>query len=434
MGLWNRIRDFWLRDKGDATVFSLFLILTGAMVGSFAVDTSNVMSERTRLQIATDSSAQAALVTREFHSETDSIQAAVDRSQVNLPPSVFGHPLDPRNVVFGTWDETSRVFTAQPGSKTAVQVTMFRDKAYNNSVSTFLMGLSGIDNLSLATRAVFEVYFPQCLNQGFVSTGVVDLQSNNSYFKGFCIHSQQYVSVNSGNYWEQGTVVSMPDISNLQLPASGFSTNIGLKQALQNQSFNIRILKQIPLIIAGLTDPTSEYFQPYITNPTPITLSHLHKIDNTVVSPGNIYVWDCSDNSQISAGTILQNVVIIANCKVNLGNGVQVENSVLANTSTASDSFSAPSSFQLGANDSCAAGGGAQIVTLGGFSDASSLAIYGSQIVAQGPISFAALANGIQGASLISGTSISGTSLMNMSVCPPSGMNEFRAEYFRLVQ
>ena len=61
-------------------------------------------------------------------------------------------------------------------------------------------------------------------------------------------------------------------------------------------------------------------------------------------------------------------------------------------------------------------GGGAQIITWGGFDVAAGLEMYGSQIIAAGPIAFAANADGIQGASMVSGETIDGTSNMSLSV------------------
>ena len=89
--------------------------------------------------------------------------------------------------------------------------------------------------------------------------------------------------------------------------------------------------------------------------------------------------------------------------------------------------------FRIGRNDGCAPGGGAQLLTMGGVEFAAAMEIYGGQVIAKGDITFTANAYGVQGASLISGGTLSGTSNMAMGFCGGGGMEDnFEAEYFRL--
>lgn len=97
-------------------------------------------------------------------------------------------------------------------------------------------------------------------------------------------------------------------------------------------------------------------------------------------------------------------------------------------------SFSASSGLTLGKNDGCAEGGGVQLVTLGGMSLSANLAMYGSQLLAMKDIEFAARADGFQGAAIVSGGFISGTSNMNMSFCGTGMEDNFVAQYFRMVE
>jgi len=106
---------------------------------------------------------------------------------------------------------------------------------------------------------------------------------------------------------------------------------------------------------------------------------------------------------------------------------------VVATTNTSAQSVTSAASLQVGRNDNCAVGGGAQIITLGSMSFPSDLKIYGGQLLAAGNISFSANANGIQGAALVAGGSISGTSNMEMGFCGTGMENSFHAEYFKLV-
>lgn len=58
----------------------------------------------------------------------------------------------------------------------------------------------------------------------------------------------------------------------------------------------------------------------------------------------------------------------MTNCRMDLGEKVRLEDVVVVNTNTSADPFFGASGVQLGRNDNCAAGGGAQLVTFGGIS------------------------------------------------------------------
>ncbi len=80
----------------------------------------------------------------------------------------------------------------------------------------------GFDVFNVSVESVYTTYYPPCFNEGFVAQEVVDIQSNNSYTDGFCIHSNTHVSLNQNNFFEPGTVVSMPSLDDLDMPTSGF--------------------------------------------------------------------------------------------------------------------------------------------------------------------------------------------------------------------
>ena len=73
-----------------------------------------------------------------------------------------------------------------------------------------------------------------------------------------------------------------------------------------------------------------------------------------------------------------------------------------------------------------------QLILYGGFSAASGLQIYTSQILAHGDVSFTAQANGVRGASIISKGEIDGTSLTDMSACPNTGDYAFFLPEYKL--
>jgi Putative Tad-like Flp pilus-assembly len=431
--LTKALSRFARSQKGGMTYLALTLVTCSLMIGAYAVDVNSLEQQRTLLQVTADSAAHDALVTRELENVQDSVAAAVARAEMMMPENIYGTTVDPADVVFGVWDADTRTFTASNTSRSAVQVTARRTNANDNPIATYLFRIVGLDHWDVVVRSTYSTYQPMCMTEGFVAQGVVDIQSNNSYLRRFCIHSNSHVKLSSNNFFEAGTVVSMPDLNELELPNSGFDTNVGLAEALREGSINIRVLKRIQKIVSTVDESDSRYYPNFITNPTPVMLT-ANRIDGADLVPGRIHYWSCNSGpgGTIENGTIVQNVLIIADCDVKLGNGSAMENAILATTSTSDNSINSPNGFRLGVDDGCAKGGGGRIVTLGGMNFAADLEIFGSQLLAVGDVEFAAKADGIEGASVISNGRIDGTSNMSMSYCG-DGMDEFTADYFQLV-
>lgn len=431
----HRIPSFLQAEKGSMTYWGLFTIITLMMMGGYAIDVQNAMRERTHLQMVADTAAHSALLTREFKSREDAVATALQVTKENMPVGAFGNVVGAQDIVFGTWNPTTRTFTANVNAKSAVSVTAHRSSDNGNSLGTYLLRLVGRDAWDINVKSIYTTYKPTCFREGFVAEGVVDIQSNNSFQNGFCIHSNTYVSLNSNNYFEPGTVVSMPDLAELDIPNSGFQTNAGLQAALREGRYNIRIVERVDEIIDTIDNIDSQYRPDYITKVTTKTITK-KTITAADLAPNSINYWNCSAGGKgtIDKNQVIENVVILSNCEISFSTGTILQNTVIATTNTSAKSFNASSGLQVGKNDNCAAGGGAQLVTMGGMNFAASLQVYGSQLLALGDIEFAAQANGIQGAAMVSASTISGTSNMAMSFCGTGMEDNFESEYFRLTQ
>lgn len=422
-------------DRGSVSAFSLFLTMATLLVGGLAVDATGIMKDIVHLQAAADSSAHAALYTRDDNTVEAAKDVAIGVARSNMPHSYYGDVLERDDVVFGEWDEYNRTFTPDPGSTDAVEVTLDRAQSRGNPYRTLVLWLASLNSYDLQASAVYETYLPMCFREGFVADGPVDIQSNNSFHNGFCIHSNTYVSLNSNNFFEPGTVVSMPDLRTLQIPASGMVTNTGLDAALRRGSYNIRVLNRVNAIMNGAGDPNSRYYRPYITDPTPIALKG-NRVSAADLQPGHVYVWDCGGNfgTVDSKDGVIKDVVVKVNCPTRFSEGSELNDATFLSTSTDDKAFDGPSGLQLGRDDHCAPGGGAQLVTLGGVNFAANLAMFGGQIIAVGQIDFAARANGIEGAAMVSHTGIDSTSNMDFGFCGDGMDDNYYAHYFRLVR
>ncbi|MFM2355304.1 MAG: hypothetical protein RLZZ528_1040, partial [Pseudomonadota bacterium] len=261
---------------------------------------------------------------------------------------------------------------------------------------------------------------------------VVDIQSNNGFYNGFCLHANNYISINQNNYFEAGTVVSMPNIDNLDLPASGFAKNDGLQEALRNSFYNIRVLNRIDDIIEGLQSADADYVPDYITNTALITISGKKKVAPSNFTTGRIHSVNCSGNKLTLDPGTYSRMVILTGCPVTFANGTILEDVIFGNTSTDAQAFYA-SHVQLGKDDNCAMGGGTQLVTYGGMKIASDLQAFGAQILAHKSVYFTANADGLEGVSIVSGEDISGTSNMTMGQCGTGMEDNFEVDYYRIV-
>jgi len=207
----DKSAGFIAGDDGGMTVFGMFLTVAFLMMGGYAIDLAHVMAARTQAQITADATAHAALVTRERNPEARAKEVALSIARGNMPPETFGDFIDADAIEFGYWDANTAAFVPQPGARSAVRVSVSRHEDRDNPVPTFLVHLAGLDQWNVTRKAVLVTYQPTCFTEGFVAEGIVDIQSNNSYYNGFCLHSNSHVELNSNNYFEPGTIVSMPN-------------------------------------------------------------------------------------------------------------------------------------------------------------------------------------------------------------------------------
>ncbi|MCK0170907.1 pilus assembly protein TadG-related protein [Aliiroseovarius sp. S1123] len=434
----RRIRRFRQDENGAITIFGLFLFAAIVLVGGLAIDMHNLMTARTQLQISADLTAHAALYRRDF--ETDPAKAktqALALVQASMPKATYGDVIEAKDITFGKWDPSTEKFTPSANSRSAVHVYSTRLNSKSNPVSTFVLRVLGYVNYDMSVQSVFTTFRPTCFREGFVADDRIDVQSNNAYKNGFCIHSNDHVSLNNNNTFETGTVVSMPDIGDVDLPSSGWEKNEGLQAALRDGYYRLRLVNKLPYIIQGLKDRDPEYLPDFIDPLDTVkylTLKNSDKLMMSDLTKDRVHVVGCGKNGTLTIDepTAISDVVIVTDCVIKFGQALRIENSVIATTNTDAKSINSSSSFTLGKNDGCADGGGSVLMTLGSVSVASKIHVYGSQIIAKDDISFTANANGIEGASFIAGGEIDGTANGDMGFCGTGMTNIYEAEYFRM--
>ena len=480
----NDSAHFLAQEDGAATPFAILLLCTFIAIGGLAVDFNKAVSERTQMQLATDTAAHAAAYTWEFKDVGFSTTTALATTNGMLPDIAYRDALLADDIEYGFWDPATLTFTTDPAFvedkddplRSAVRATAALEPGRFNQSRNILLSIIGRDEFSIRTETVYTTYYPPCFTEGFVADDVVNMQSNGAYLDNFCIHSNTYVTLNQNNYFEGGTVVSMPSLADLDIPASGFEKNEGLQAALRQGAYRLRILAQMPLMYDSLRAGEHEYAEiAGVTQTTPALypinyasngnqgpseeeiLAAVNAMESTgdtslidalprmnsadtgkkTMTPmhftprNRIFRAECTGNGDITltAGHY-KDFVMVTDCPINFSNGVILDGVLIATEADVSGSH-----LQIGMNDNCTPGGNAGVWTMGDFRVASGMQGYGAQILAWGDVDFTANANGLEGISVVAYGSIDGTSNGEVGFCSGEGIEDFvAARYFRMVK
>lgn len=453
------ISRFCRKEDGALTAFGLFILVAGMMIGGMALDVGYAVMARTQLQVAADSAAHAAIVARHrTGSEAAAKAVAVSVAGGNLMTRAFGDTVRAEDIRFGVYDPETDDFTETAGGP-AVLVNSKRLLERENALGLFFMRFVGIGSMDVRTSSVFTEFTPPCFQEGFVAGNRIDIQSNNVFSNGFCMHSNGEFAMNRNNVFEDGTIVSMPSGDGLTTPGGSLTGNPGLADALRIGGYTLDILNRIDDIIATFDDPFSrwyreDYFGTFIDT---VELDVSAPLDAAAWVPGAIHSIRCGGGDPLDALapldpilpggkggkstlTIPANVtlvkgVIVTDCAVSIGANAALEDVLIISTSTDRKAIDGKAKVRLGRDDACSPGGGVQLVTRGGIEFAANLEIYGSQLIAAGSIKFAANADGLEGVSMVAGDTIDSTSNMTMGFCDGDGMeNLFTESTFRLIR
>ena len=423
-------------EDGGITVLSIFLFIVMLMTLGFAIDVNNAVQARTQLQGAADAAGHAALYTRyKDPVEQNAIDKGIAIAEANMPTSIFGSVLASADIEFGDWDGVTRTFTPGAGA-TAVRVTTRRTG--DNAVTTFLLKLIGVDAIDLNTVSVWDYDEGWCpRGEGYFAVGRIDIQSNNHYKDGFCVHSEEHVEFSQGSIFDQGVVVSMPDEGDLVIPASGMSGNDGLYEALDSINYNLStFFNGLQGIANAHLEPTASVQPTYITNmvaPPNSPKKYKKNITMADITQNAVNYMGCQ-NKTLTIDDVIQNAVIVTPCEVKFNSGAAIENATLIILNDSSKSFSAPSGARIGASTYCNDGiGGATLITLGDFTVAAGLEVYGGNVIAAGDIKGTSNANGLAGINFMAGGELDMTSNGDMGFCNYGPPTPFAIPVFKMV-
>ncbi len=436
--------NFLYDERGAGTIMGLlwFILLVG--ICGLSVDVTNGFRHQTMLQATADSAALAAVI--DLPDEGMAKNTAVNYSLINMPSGLYGNILETDRVSIGTWDLPTRTWSNGGTDPNAVHVAVEQSEANGNAVATnFLriVALLGpeINSFDVNVQAVAVRFVPKCIRDGLVARNIVYMSTQNKFVNGMCIHGNNGVKMQNANEFELGVNVTMPDPDTmLQTPNGGMASNPGLEDALHENILNPWAVDHTNEVMAGILAFDADLLPDYVTA-TEVTPQDF-KYDFSDVVPGSVIHIQCQFNKTVGipGGTVLEDVVIISDCRINVGADVVMHNVFLGSTSLgagrnpeekANIIFSPR--VEVGLPDKCKKGGGVQIFTNATVHFSSSAKINGLQIVAAGDIELGALAGGINGISAQAGGDIKMTSKDLFGLCVGNNPDLFTVWYYKLV-
>ena len=432
-----RIHQFANNEAGAGTIMGLlwFMLLVG--ITGMAVDITDGLRNRTMLQATADAAALAGAI--DLPDQAAVVATAVAYAAENMGEDVNGSVLDPDDVLVGLWDPATQSLDTTSAFPDAVMVTVRRSAENDNAVPVNFLRIIGLQTWNVIAQAVAQRFIPDCLRDGLIAREIVDMTSGNGFVNEICIHGEQGVTIRSGNYFETGVNVSMPSMSMLELPASGMDSNIGLPPALRENYLDPRMVNHVDKIMLDMIGRTSSVMPNYTHADQPV-FEVDEKFDLSTALPGRIYHVLCKPNkvARIPNNSVVQNVVIIAECEIHIGAGATVIGSVIASRSGGNGKIDKANiviaaNVQLGLPDNCTPGGGVQLFSNATIHTAASTSIDGVQMVAKGDIKLGARDMGVNGISAQSGGTITLTSNNMFGLCSGGVGGLFTVPYYRLV-
>lgn len=426
----EHLKRFGFDESGAISGWSLVWTMIFIVLGGFAVDVSNVLRTQAHLQATADVAVHAAVI--ELPDADAARSEAIRIAQLNMAPERHGDALVTTDIQIGTW--TAEAGFSEGGAvPDAVRVLTSRTEEKSNPLPTYLLRFGIRDRWQVGAQSTAQRYDPPCTRDGLLARGTVEMSSNNDFYNGICVYGYESVKLSQNNTFEEGVIVGMFDLAMLQVPSDDIDSNVGLKDALRAGFTEPRLVDKIDELLVELLDPTSPDQPDYITG---IRYNVKEKDFNpAALVAGNIYNVTCSGGNalKISGPTVISQVVIVTNCKVEFDADLVIGNAVVATSSTSNHSLTGSAGVSLGFPDNCTAGGGAQLITAGDVHFAAQMEYHGSQIVAAGDVTMAAQAGGIMGTSVQAGGDIKVTSNNAFGLCGGNVDQEFTANYWRLV-
>jgi hypothetical protein len=449
-------REFLIDEHGAGTVMGLlwFILLVG--IGGLAVDITDALRSQTMLQATADAAALAAVI--DLPDEAAAVTTAVAYSDSNMAEEDYGTVLVEADVDIGSWDHATHIFSAGAALPDAVRVRTRRSFENENAVPVNFLRIIGLDTWNVTTYAIAQRFIPDCLTNGLVARGIVDMSSNNTFSNDMCVHGQEGVQMQIHNEFEPGVRVTMPDLGNdLVTPSGSMDGNPGLADAAGEESLDPRMVNHVDEIMDDLLT-MQDYVTPlYIDTGLEVIVVN-ENYNFADLEAGRVYHVECASNKNVGIpnNMVLSEIVIVADCQLGVGSGVEMNDVVLASRAGGNPggnpggqgnngqsgqggagienaNINVASNVIIGAADDCQPGGGVQIFSNASVHFSSTTTYNGVQIVVAGDVDLGARDEGVNGINVQAGGDITLTSNNRFGLCSGGAPNLLTVNYYRLV-
>jgi hypothetical protein len=435
-----RAQSFVPDERGGVSVWAVVWLLLYLGIGGLAIDITNAYRAHAALQSTADSAALAAAMS--LSDQTDAANEALAYARTNMDPRHFGRVLVASDVTFGIWDFATKTFAPGGALPNAVRVITRQSAANGNPVAMnmlHIMALFGFNvQWDVATESIAVRYIPRCISDGFVAQGRVFSRANSNFYNDTCIHGQDDGVALRGpnNHYDPNVQVSMAELDDLDAPGPAYATvmnNLVQGDVFPEDSDNtlaiMDALRDLPNNYNSIWD-----FMYRANGSGGVIMPDYETIEPNDWKPYTVYDLNCVGQLNLDQATALENVVIIADCRIHIAADMSAGNVVIASSHAGSgDAIQMAAKSGLGVADNCAPGGGVEIYSPGNIHMAAQGDWHGVRIVSGGDVQFTAKNDGGAGISVQAAGDIEFTSSNDFGLCTGNSPGPFTWQY-RLVR
>ena len=358
-------------QDGSGTVISMFGLIVCLMLGGIAIDSTNAWRSKGLLNLTADVAAHAGVVSLAQGAEPAIVlSAAKAATEFNMPYDYFG-----RIIEDASYDIALRHYNSETntvgllGEPNAVVITLQRSKAVSNPLPTYLLGFVGQQSWDIKVRSVAAIATTKRCDstEGIFAREQVMLTSQNQIGTDYCIHSQQAVALPAHNTFEEGSLVSMPNLAKCQHKCGDTAISGVRAQAVNlimpdlgtfiqdmNDAFtsDMQVTQQVRTFFETrpLDDDVSALDEigvqksvlEELENGTAVSLTELQFSRMREYPEGLTYNVSCSDRGRRRETVLkigdapysptMKNIVVATNCEIHFGENADVRGSLIITT------------------------------------------------------------------------------------------------------
>jgi len=442
------LENFRNDERGLVTHFALTILILLILFAGLSVDSSNAWRVRSIMQTAADAAAQGGIM--DLPDETTALETALALAGDNLDPISSGFAVTSSDIEFGSWDTSARSFTSGGSPTNAMRVTATRSSENNHPVQTFFLRLVALTSWDIQVQSVAYRSTADCATADISTNAKFELDSDTNFYNGFCVEAAGSVKMDNDSTFDDNNIIYVDTLDHVDLPgSSSMSSVVGRGTATSSASLTYGDIFQVKSDISApyktdIASVAANYLDPfysgqpdYINKSAAVIQIDAQDVKYTSFTPGRIYGVVCGDGhgekAQFYKKSEISNVVIVSECKIQLGKESYFKNVVFVSESTNDKSVYASSKVQLGADDDCAAGGGVSIFAAGGFKTSSDFEAYGLTISTAKKVDISAKSDSIAGITINAGQDVKIAANGSFGTCKSSTSDAANASYL-LVQ